>query len=144
MRYLLSLSLLALCSCSSMKKQANGSDAAPGLAGTYWTVSSLPGFNMEKTQHVVSISFADSGARFGGNTGCNGYGGTYNAGNDHMISFSKIIATKKACLPGMETENKVLGVLHSTDHYRISGDKLTLLQGEKVLAEFEKSKKPEK
>ena len=44
----------------------------------------------------------------------------------------------------MQTENKVMNVLSSVEHYTVSGDKLTLMQGEKVLAEFSRDKKEQK
>jgi hypothetical protein len=38
----------------------------------------------------------------------------------------------------------VMNVLTSVDHYTVSGDKLTLMKGEKVLAEFARDKKEQK
>lgn len=144
MRYLLSLSLLVLFSCSSMKKQAKStSDTGSSLAGTDWTISSIPGFELEQTRKQVTISFDGTTGRVSGNAGCNGFGGTYTV-KGNTLKMEKLISTKMACMPGMQTENKVLMALTNTDHFSISGDKLTLMQGEKVLAEYSRGKKEEK
>lgn len=144
MRYLLSLSAIVLFSCSSMKKQTK-SDAAAGnpLAGTNWTMSSIPGFELENTRKPVTLSFADTTDRMGGNAGCNSFGGHYTV-SGNTVKLDKIISTKMACLPGMETENRVMNVMRNTNHFTVSGDKLTLKQGEKVLAEYVRSKKEQK
>lgn len=145
MRYLLSLSVLVLFSCSSMKKQAkkSGSDATNALAGTEWTITNIPGFTVEQTRKPVTITFADTTDRVFGNAGCNGFGGHYTV-SGNTLKMSKIISTKMACIPGMETENRVMMVLSNADHFKVSGDKLTLLQGAKVLAEYSRGKKEEK
>lgn len=146
MRYLLSciaLSLLVWCSCSSMKKQSqSGAKNSDPLAGTSWTLSAIPGFEAEKTPKPVTISFQDS-LRFSGNGGCNGYGGAYTL-EGSSLKLGRVLSTKMACMPGMKTENKLFELYTQVDHYRVSGDKLNLMQGEKVLAEFGRSKKDQK
>lgn len=145
MRYLLScmsLSLLVLFSCASMKKQSKTEKDSP-LAGTAWTIGKIDGFELEQTRKPVTLIFEDSLSRFGGNAGCNRYGGSY-AATGTELKLEKIIATKMACMPGMKTESKLMEVLHSTDHYRVTGDQLILMQGDKVLAEFSRSKKEQK
>ena len=144
MRYLLSLSAIVLFSCTSMKKQTNADTGAGNpLAGTTWTMSHIPGFELENTHKPVTLSFADTTDRMGGNTGCNGFGGHYKVSGT-TLKMEKIISTKMACMPGMQTENKVMNAMMTADHYAITGDKLTLKQGEKVLAEYERSKKEQK
>lgn len=142
MRYLLSLSVILLFSCSSMKKKGK-SDSGNPLAGTSWTLSRIPDFQMEETRKPVTLSFADTTDRMGGHAGCNGYGGHY-AVKGSTLAVSKVMSTKMACIPGMETENKVLRALAETDHFNISGDKLTLMKAETVVAEFNRSKKGKK
>lgn len=141
MRYFLALSALVLFSCSSMKKQTK--TTSESLSGTGWAISSIAGFELEKTLSPVTLSFNAAGNRFGGNNGCNTYGGAYTLDGE-KISLEKIISTKKACIPGANTERAVMNVLGSTDHYRISGDKLMLMQGDKVLAEFSRDQKVKK
>lgn len=138
----MSLSLLVLFSCSSMKKQTKMAKGSP-LAGTSWTISRISDFELEQTRRPVTLAFDDSLSRFGGNAGCNGYGGDYTLAGS-SLKMGKIISTKMACIPGMKTEAKVMSVLQSTDRYRISGDRLVLMQGDKVLAEFSRGKKEQK
>ncbi|WP_118974506.1 META domain-containing protein [Taibaiella koreensis] len=147
MRYLLSclaLTLLVWCSCSSMKKQAKaGAGGGNSLAGTGWTLSSIPDFTPEKTRRPVTIIFEDSLSRFGGYAGCNSYGGSYTV-EGTGLKLGQVVATKMACMPGLDTENKLYKIFDEVDHFRISGNKLTLMQGEKVLAEFTGGKKEQK
>jgi heat shock protein HslJ len=144
MRYLLSLSIILLISCSSMKKKGKSSAGGSNpLKGTAWTLSRIPDFEPEATRKPVSITFADTTNRAFGNAGCNGYGANYTV-KGNTIKLEKILSTKMACMPGMQTENKVMNVLTSVDHYTVSGDKLTLMKGEKVLAEFARDKKEQK
>ena len=143
MRYLVSLSIILLFSCTAMKKQSrSGSSGDHPLKGTAWTLSRIPDFEPEATRKPVSIAF-DAGTRVSGNTGCNGYGADYTV-KGNTIKLEKILSTKMACMPGMKTESKIMTVLTSADHYTVSGDKLTLMQGEKVLAEFSRDKKEQK
>lgn len=144
MRYLLSLSILVLVSCSSMKKQSKGDTGNNNtLAGTNWTLSRIPDFTFENTRKPVTLSFADTTNRIVGNAGCNNFGGTYTV-KGNTIKMEKILSTKMACLPGVETENKVMAAMVNADHFSIEGDKLTLKKGEKVLAEYSRSKKEQK
>jgi heat shock protein HslJ len=144
MRYLLSLSVIVLFSCSAMKKQSKSeSGSSNPLKGTAWTLSRIPDFEPEATRKPISITFADTTNRVHGNAGCNGYGANYTV-KGSTIKLERILSTKMACMPGMQTENKVMNVLTNTDHYTVSGDKLTLMQGEKVLAEFTRDKKEQK
>lgn len=144
MRYLITLSIILLVSCTSMKKQAKpAAGGANPLKGTAWTLSRIPDFELENTRKPVSIVFADTTNRVHGNAGCNGYGANYTL-KGSTIKLDRILSTKMACMPGMQTENKVMNILSSVDHYAVSGDKLTLMQGEKVLAEFNRDKKEQK
>jgi len=123
-----------------MKKQSKSTGESNPLKGTAWTISSIPGFDIQQTNKPVTLSFADTTDRIGGNAGCNGFGGHYTI-KGSTLKMEKIISTKKACIPGMETESKVMIALTTTDHFTISGDKLTLKKGDQVLAEYTRSKK---
>ncbi|MFA6059330.1 MAG: META domain-containing protein [Taibaiella sp.] len=144
MRYLIALSVILLFSCSVLKNQAQ---SEPGntnpLKGTGWILSRIPDFELEKTRKEPSIYFNDSTSRVSGYTGCNGYGASYTL-KGNTIKIGDVLSTKMACMPGMKTENKVINVLGNVDNFSISGDKLTLKQGEKVLAEFTRDKKEQK
>jgi heat shock protein HslJ len=144
MRYLLSLSLLLLFSCSSVKNQADAKKTNPvNLKGTSWMLSSVPDFKPEKLKKPVTLNFSDSSNKMGGYSGCNGYGGTYTVKGSEL-KMEEILGTLMACMPGMKTESKLYDALRNTDHYKVSGGKLILMQGTKVLAEFVPLKKEEK
>jgi len=146
MRYLLSFSLLLLLSCSTSRKTADARGAkkpASSLKGTSWTLSTIPDFKMETLKNPVMLNFNDSTNRMGGYSGCNGFGGEYVV-NGTELKMDHILGTMRACMPGMKTESRLYDILKKTDHYRISGDKLVLLQGNAVLAEFAPAKKDQK
>lgn len=143
MRYLLSFSLILCMSCNCFKKQetaqAQTAIRTASLTGTSWVLKSITGFDLEQTARPVTLQF-NSNDKIGGNAGCNQYGGNY-ALKDNQISFSGIMATKMACTPGMKTENKFLEVLNHANEIVMSGDKLTLRQSGKTLAEFSREQK---
>lgn len=138
MRYLLSFFLILCISCNCFKKQDSARPkatvSATSLVGTSWTLISIPGFDLEQTRKPVTLDFGTDN-KIGGNAGCNHYGGSYSLQGE-KISFSKIISTKMACLPGMKTENKFMEVLHNANEIAVSGDHLLLMQSGKSLAEF--------
>lgn len=142
MRYILSLSLLTLVSCASMKQKGKSSEASvsTSIKGTLWTVTRIPGFEMEKTRKPVTLYLSDTAARFSGNGGCNGYGGEYILNGD-SLKLGEVLATMMACKPGSHTENKYFTVLRETNRYEISGDKMLLKNGKTTLAELTRSKK---
>jgi heat shock protein HslJ len=138
MRYLLSFSLILFMSCNCFKKQETASAKAAistvSLAGTSWVLASITGFDLEQTNKPVTLQFSGND-KIGGNAGCNQYGGNYSLEGSH-VSFSHIMATKMACMPGMKTEIKFMEVLHHADEVVLSGDKLSLSKSGKTLAEF--------
>ena len=137
MRYLLSLSLICLMSCSAFKK--GNSKKMDNLKSTSWTLVSITGFELEKTYQPATLVFTDDN-RVGGSTSCNMYGGPYVLKNDEL-SFGEIIATKKACIPGMQTEVHFFEVLQKTNHYEMKKDQLVLKNGSVVLATFSRNRK---
>ena len=142
MRYLLSLSLICLMSCSAFKKgnSANGnSNKMDHLKSSSWTIVSITGFELEKTHQPVTIAFTDDN-RVGGSTGCNSYGGPYTIEDDHL-SFGQIISTQKACIPGIQTEAHYLEVLQKTNRYELKNNQLILKNDDVVLATFSRVKK---
>lgn len=137
MRYLLSLFLICLMSCSAFKK--GSSNKTVDLKFTSWTLISITSFQIEKTYHPATLVFLENN-RIGGSTGCNSYGGPYSLKSD-LVSFGTILATKKACIPGMETETHFFEVLQKTNHYEVKDSKLILKDGDAVLATFSRIKK---
>lgn len=142
MRYLVLLSFLSFFSCASWKNKDNAAATGSGnLKGTAWVLARIPGFSPEPTAKPVTLDFSDTSGRFGGNAGCNMYGGLFEV-NQATLKFSQVISTKMACVQGMETEYKLLKVLEETDNYVVEQEKLKLKKADQVLAEFSKGGKP--
>ena len=108
------------------------------LAGTEWQLVSLgpPG----SEENVVAgttptASFGEDG-RVVGNTGCNGYGGTYEVRGD-TISIGRLVSTRRACLDqnANEQERRFLAALEAASRFRLSSDRLTIFaeRGRSVL-----------
>jgi len=137
MRYLLSLSLIFLMSCSALKKNTKGDTA--DLKSTSWKLVSITGYELEATPKPVTLAFADSN-KVNGNGGCNGYFGKFEVkGNE--LHFGAIISTKMACVPGMETETHFFKVVQETNAYEVKSNQLILKKNEEVLAVFSKVEK---
>lgn len=73
----------------------------------------------------ANIEFGKDG-NASGNSGCNGFGGTYKV-KDTQIIFGPIVSTLMACDdPRMSQENAVFQVLKDQVEYKIDGNTLTL------------------
>jgi len=80
----------------------------------------------------AGITFNEDGS-VNGNSGCNGFGGTYTVDGD-QITFSEIVSTLILCdEPLMEQEETVHQVLTGTATYEIEGSTLTLTNNDLVL-----------
>ena len=76
---------------------------------------------------TVTLRLGEDG-RAGGSSGCNSYGGNYEVRGD-TISFSRIVATRRACLPenANEQEHRFLSALESASRFRLSSNRLTII-----------------
>ena len=100
------------------------------LTGIEWQLVSLGPTGGEQDVvpgTTVTLRLGEDG-RAGGSTGCNTYGGNYQVHGD-TISFSRIVATRRACLDqnANEQEHKFLSVLESASRFRLSSNRLTIL-----------------
>ena len=69
-----------------------------------------------------------------GNSGCNGYSGSYTVEGNH-ISFSPIVSTRMLCDKAiMEQETAIHQVLTGTASFKIQGNQLTLTNSDRMLA----------
>jgi putative lipoprotein len=112
---------------------SNGS-GSPSLVGK-WKLTSY-GSADSQTPAVAdvdaTIEFTNDGT-VSGNSGCNGFGGTYEI-KDAQIAFSAIVSTLMACDdPRMAQENAVFQVLKDNVDYKIDGKTLTLTKDKMVL-----------
>ena len=84
----------------------------------------------------VTLSFQTSG-QVGGNSGCNSFGGSYRV-EGTKIQFGEIMSTLMACADPkvMDQEQAYLAALQKISSYELSGDQLTLLNGDQPLLTF--------
>jgi heat shock protein HslJ len=139
MRYLVVLSVLMLSSCAVFKGGAKVNKETRAIIGTSWTLDILADFKKEATPKQITMNFYKDGKVSGTGT-CNSYYGQYKIEGD-SITFSRIISTKMACLPGMQTENKFFGVLNDANEYLLTHESLLLKKDGKTLASFSRVKK---
>jgi heat shock protein HslJ len=110
--------LLAACRCSG----------ATALSNTAWELESLAG-NDVLPGSTITLEFSSD--EVSGSAGCNQYGGSYRAGAD-SLSISGVFSTMMACVGPegvMEQEQAYLAALRRAASYRISGDRLEILDG---------------
>jgi len=67
---------------------------------------------------------------------CNRFFGNYSVGEDNRLKLDPMGMTRMAC-PDMELEDKFIQTLFKVDKYSIKGDRLTLYDGSKKLAELQ-------
>jgi heat shock protein HslJ len=116
---------------------STGFEATADLAGTGWTMTSLDGQPpVEGT--TVYLNF-DTAAEASGNSGCNGFGGTYETDGFH-IEFGPLIGTMLACLDEgvMEQETAFRNALEDAAFYDMSttGSLRLYDAGSTMLVEF--------
>jgi putative lipoprotein len=97
------------------------------LTETYWKLIELDGQGAVigaggRELHMV---LASDGSRVHGFSGCNRLTGSYQR-TDGQLSFSQLASTRRACMEGMEQEQRFLDALGRTTRFRIRGDQLTL------------------
>jgi heat shock protein HslJ len=95
------------------------------LVGITWTATELNGTLPAGTTPITTLF--DNNGQVGGNDGCNGYSGTYNAnGNSITISLSGI-STGLICGEPTDSEAQTfMSILSSATSYSISGGILTI------------------
>jgi OmpA-OmpF porin, OOP family len=83
-----------------------------------------------------------NGKTLQGHTGCNTINGNYQL-DENRLKFGNIATTKMSCdEPVMSVERAFLNALKATDSFKITGGKLELYGGGKLLARFE-AQRPE-
>ena len=83
---------------------------------------------------------ADDSLRVGGSTGCNSYGGTYEASGT-TLRLGQLVSTLRACADSAANEQgtRFLSALQRADGYRIENGQLVLLVGSQPIARFERT-----
>jgi putative lipoprotein len=110
---------------------APGGQAKPDatLSNTYWKLVSIGGedYDHATANREPHIRFRQDGDRLSGFTGCNEFTGSYRVDGDRL-ELGEVAATQRACLEGMDIEQRYLRELRAVDAYLISGDTLELLE----------------
>jgi putative lipoprotein len=107
------------------------SRANPGsapLENTYWKLTSLGGSPIvtASRQPEAHLIFQPANRRVTGSGGCNRLSGSYQVNGDR-IALGRVASTMMACVDGMKTEQNFLKALGRVNRWRISGQRLELL-----------------
>lgn len=111
--------------------------AATELAGVEWRLIDLHGAPaIGEASARPTLTFEVDSLRVSGNFGCNRGGGSFTTTGDHMLQFSPITMTRRACIDERMNvqETAFAAAVQATDRYRIVGDTLELRQSDRVLA----------
>jgi len=128
-KYLLILFVISLAISACIAKQPSASLAGSWKLISYGTASApTPAVaNVE-----AGLTFKEDGT-VTGNSGCNGFGGSYTVDGDR-VAFKDIVSTLMACDdPRMAQEEAVHKVLTDTAAFKIEGNTLTLTNNDMVL-----------
>ena len=125
-----------LCLCLSCRTQQR-STVASFLDKTLLPVE-LNGTSVAATDtdDMPTLIFHTKEMRISGYSGCNNFFGNYEL-NGNLVTFSKIGATKRACIGiGDTLEREMFEALHHTTTLKIDGDTLQLLNKEQIVGKF--------
>jgi putative lipoprotein len=128
-------------------RRASGTSAIPSrpnsgsapLENTYWKLTSLGGSPVvtASRQREAHLILQPANRRVTGSGGCNRLSGSYQVNGDR-ISLGRVASTMMACVGGMKTEQDFLKALSKAIRWRISGQRLELLDAAGTpLASFE-------
>ena len=108
-----------------------------GIKGKYWKLVELNGHPVLQGENLKEpfLRLHPDTSSMQGNTGCNSFFGTYEAGPGDRLVFSKIGVTEMACNP-MKSESGLLQAFRQTDSFAVINDTLVLRQGSLPLARF--------
>ena len=141
---LILLSLLA--SCSIKTKKASGSakinnkiegtvkGEEAGLVNTVWILSGIKGSKIENPAPGLKeayIVFLPDSTSLTGSGSCNSIFGNYHLKGINCIEILQIGSTKMFC-EEMETEYKMINALREATSFKINGDSLVMIKGNKI------------
>jgi heat shock protein HslJ len=116
---------------------AGGGSRNSRLDDRKWVLDEIKGRPIPRVKTQAFISFDAVKGSAGGNTSCNGFGGTYTAKGDRL-KISDVISTMRACIEDqrMDVERGFLDGLRNADRFEINGDRLYLYDRNAVLLAF--------
>jgi heat shock protein HslJ len=116
---------MALVSC------ALGDQGSDDLQGTRWQLATLNGQSLPEGV-VITAEFNDG--RLSGSAGCNSYGGSYQASDNHL-TLGALAMTLMACTEAevMDAETAYVKALDQVKSYERSDDQLTLSSADETV-----------
>jgi heat shock protein HslJ len=126
--------LLVVCALALAISACSNSSTSTSLIGKWKLTSYGPADSPSASVPDVDATIEfDKDGNVTGNSGCNGFGGTYEV-KETQITFSQIVSTLMACDdPRMSQETAVFQVLRADVEYKIDGNTLTLTKDKMVL-----------
>jgi len=126
MRSFVVVAALALsCGCES---NGGSSGATASLGGTSWRLAGWSVSSLNPADFDITAKFADG--TISGRAAVNSYGGPYSASADGAFATGALMMTEMAGPePAMRAERIYLDLLAQARRFRIAGDVLTLLDG---------------
>ena len=137
---ILSLAALTLIvACSRRSTSETEAAATVPLRGTYWKLTSLGDrpVNVAESQREPHLILQADSRQVNGSGGCNRMFGSYELNGD-ALTFGDIGSTKMACPDIMDIESSFLPALQRAAKWRITGQRLDLLDsGGALVARFD-------
>ena len=108
------------------------------LEGTDWRLVEVGGTPATAAdgERAPTLRLVPSQRRVQGFAGCNTFFGPY-ALEGASLNFGPIATTRRACPAGMDRESEFLQSLGATTRFRVVGNRLALMAGDRRLAGFE-------
>ena len=130
--------LLAVSACSfnpsererpTMGAATNAADRQPSVASPLrnvrWTLREIGGQPAPATDQTPYLVLREGRARVEGRAGSNKFSGPYAATTPGGLRLGPLVTTRSAC-PNLAAEGAFLQALNQAQHYRISGNTLSL------------------
>ena len=120
--------------------EPRAAQATDGLEDALWKLNRLNDapLALKPKQPVPHLTLNSLDHNVNGHSGCNLLTGHYRL-DDTRLEFGKMATTRRACMPGMEIEQRFLAALERVKAWRLDGLKLELLDANgKPIARFEK------
>ena len=108
------------------------------LEGTSWKLSkmeSIPATAVSAEEDAFTLMFNAADTLVAGRTNCNRFFGPYIL-NGKSLKFGNLGMTRMAC-PDLQYETSFVEMLSKVNGFEIKGSDLKLLDGDRVLAEFQ-------
>jgi heat shock protein HslJ len=147
-RMLMVATLAVAVACNRRPTSETGTEAAAvntdaaRLRSTYWKLTALGStpVNVADSQREPHIILQADSKQVNGSGGCNRMFGSYELNGD-ALTFSGVGSTKMACQDGMDVETSFLPSLQRVAKWRITGQRLELLDSSGALvAQFDAKK----